>query len=77
MKDKVYEFWYTDCIHESTAACISLHRTKKGAEMAMEFHKEQKRKEHEELYKDEEPDMIPFAFDGMGAWGVYEMELLE
>jgi len=76
MMDKVYEFWYTDC-NEGAAACISLHRTKKGAEMAMEFHKEQKRKKHEELYKDEEPDMIPFAFDGMSAWGVEERDIVE
>jgi hypothetical protein len=45
--------------------------------MAMEFHKEQKRKKHEELYKDEEPDMIPFAFDGMSAWGVEERDIVE
>lgn len=35
MTDKIYEFWYNDCIHESAAACISLHRTKKGAEMGI------------------------------------------
>ena len=52
--EKVYEFWYNDCIYESAAACISLHRTRNGAEIAMELHKEQKRKEFEELYKDEE-----------------------
>ena len=77
MTDKVYEFWYNDCIYDSAAACVSLHRTKKGAEMALAFHKEQKRKEHEELYKDEEPDMIPFKFDAMCAWGIKEREIVE
>ena len=76
MTDKVYEFWYNDCIYESAAACISLHRTKKGAEMAMEFHKEQKRKEHEELWKDE-PEEERFAFDSMCAWGVTERDIVE
>ena len=37
--DKVYEFWYNECIYESAAQCMSLHRTQKGAEMAMEYHK--------------------------------------
>lgn len=73
--EKVYEFWYNDCIYESAAACMSLHRTRKGAEMAMEFHKEQKRKEFEELYKDE--DDIDWTFDSMSAWGVSEREVVE
>ena len=73
--ETVYEFYYNDCIHESMAACISLHRTRKGAEMAMEFHKEQKRKEFEELYKDEED--IDWTFDSMCAWGVNERTVVE
>ena len=77
MIDKIWEFAYTDCIHESAMAAISLHRTKKGAETAMYLHKEQERKKHKELYKDEEPNIIPFEFDAMCAWGVYERELLE
>ena len=71
--ETVYEFWYNDCIYESVAGCISLHRTQKGAEMAMEFHKEQKRKEFEELYKDEED--IDWTFDSM--WGVEERTVVE
>jgi hypothetical protein len=74
--DKVYEFWYNDCIYESAAACISLHRSKKGAEMAMEFHKEDKRKEYEELYKDE-PENMKVAYDSGCAWGVQERKILE
>ncbi len=77
MTDKVYEFWYNDCIWESAAGCVSLHRTRKGAEMAMEFHKDQKRKEHEELYKDIEPHPDNCKFDDMCAWGVDERTVLE
>lgn len=76
MTDKVYEFWYNNCIYESAAACMSLHRTKKGAEMAMEFHKEEKRKEYEELYKDE-PEYMRVAYDSMCAWGVEERTIVE
>ena len=75
MADKVYEFWYNACIHESVGGCISLHRTKKGAELAMEFHKEQKRKEFEELWKDEKG--IDWSFDSMCAWGVEKRIILE
>lgn len=71
--EKIYEFWYTDCIYEDKGSCISLHRTLKGAEIAMEFHKEEKRKEFEELYKDEED--IDFEFDDMCAWGVRERQI--
>ena len=79
MKDKVYEFWYNDCIYESVAACISLHRTKKGAEIAMEFHKEEKRKEFEEYLKDEDDKTLHYygKFDDMCVWGVREREILE
>jgi hypothetical protein len=52
-----------------------LHKTRKGAEMAMEFHKEQKRKEFEEMYKDEED--IDWTFDSMCEWGVEERTVLE
>ena len=74
--DIVYEFWYNDCIYESAAACMSLHRTKRGAEIALSFHKEQVRKEHEELWKDE-PEGETFPFDSMCAWGVREREVVE
>lgn len=73
--ETVFEFWYNDCIYESAAECISLHKTRKGAEMAMEFHKEQKRKEFEEMYKDEED--IDWTFDSMCEWGVEERTVIE
>ncbi len=45
--EEVYEFMYTSCIHESAAATLSIHRTRKGAEIAMEQHKYEKRKEYD------------------------------
>ena len=39
--DKVYEFWYNDDFYESAAQCMSLHRTREGAEKAMERHKKE------------------------------------
>lgn len=46
----VWAFLYCHCIHESSFGTVSLHKTEKGAEIAMEFHKENERKEHEEMY---------------------------
>lgn len=85
MIDKVYEFWYNDCIHESAGACISLHRTQKGAEMAMEFHKNERLKKWNETKKwrkehyGENYKLIE-SFSKFGddeAWGVEEREILE
>ena len=82
--DKVYEFWYTDCIHESAAACMSLHRTEKGAEIAMEFHKAEKLKEWEESdkwqkeeYGDKYEILKGSPFGTHEAWGVAEREIRE
>lgn len=38
MKEKIYVVMYNPMIHESCFACLSIHKTRKGAEMAMEFH---------------------------------------
>ena len=64
--DKVYEFWFNECTYESAAQCISLHKTRKGAEKAMEFHKKQIADEWERIG-------IP---DGM-RWGVSEWVIEE
>ncbi len=64
--DKVYEFWYNECIYESAAQCISLHKTRGGAERAMEFHKKQTEDEWEGIG-------IP---DSM-RWGVSEWTIEE
>jgi hypothetical protein len=66
----VYEFWFNPCIYEGTPGCVSLHHTRKGAEEAMKLHKEYKRKEFEELYKDEED--INWTYDSMYEWGIEE-----
>ncbi len=59
--DKVYEFWYNECIYESAAQCMSLHRTREGAEKAMERHKKQIADEWERIG-------IPYGM----RWGVSE-----
>jgi hypothetical protein len=44
---KIYEFLYCGCIHESSYATMSLHKTKAGAEKAMNAHKEKEKKKYE------------------------------
>ena len=76
----VYEFLYNSDCCESAAATMSIHKTKKGAEMAMEFHKAEKQKQWDEMRKlDEENDpeyWKEFKWDFDQWWGVRECELL-
>lgn len=76
---KVYEFGYNSCIHESAMACMSLHKTKKGAEIAMEHHKNQARKEfaEREKYWKENNEDWGFEFGEHEAWAVYERDVVE
>ena len=76
MTDKVYEFWYNSCIHESAAACISLHKTKKGAEMALDFHKEEQKRFWRKCYPSIKEQMeMPFGM--FEEWGVAERDIAE
>lgn len=61
--DKVYEFWYNECIYDSDAQCISLHKTREGAEKAMERHK----KETEDEWKRMGLKIPDYMF-----WGIEE-----
>ena len=71
----VYEFLYNSDCCEGAASTVSIHKTKKGAEMAMEFHKNEKLKEWEKECKEDPPTKeYPFDFDQW--WGVHECELL-
>jgi hypothetical protein len=77
MKDNVFLAMYNPMIHESTFGVISVHKTRKGAEMAVEFHKDSMRKEHNEFLKDRDPkdDFDYGEFDRFLAWNVYEIKL--
>jgi len=70
----VYAFLYNSCIYESAYATMSLHTTRKGAEMAMEFHKAQKEKEHWEIYNRPD-DYYTNPFGEHEAWAVDEIEV--
>lgn len=67
---------YNPMIYESSFGIISIHRTERGAQMAMEFHKEEQRKEWLAMYptKDEQEE-YPFA--SFESWKVGTAELLD
>ena len=69
--DKVYEFWYMENIFEGAPECISLHRTKKGAEVAMAYHKEEVKRITIALMGDN------WDWDFGKEWGVREREVEE
>lgn len=68
----VYAFKYCPCIYESAYGTISLHATKKGAEIAMEFHKNEALEDHKRIYGDDED----FEFGQFEHWVVDEVEIL-
>ena len=76
----VYEFLYNSDCCESAAATISIHKTKKSAEMAMEFHKAEKQKQWDEmrkLYEENDPEYWKeFKWDFDQWWGIRECELI-
>jgi hypothetical protein len=78
MNDTVFLAMFNPMIHESSFGIISVHKTRKGAEMAIEFHKEEERKEHNEFLKDRDSkdDFDYGSFDQFKAWQVYEIKLL-
>lgn len=71
---RVYEFVYSSCIHEDSGHTVSIHKTRRGAEMVLEFHKNELKKEWDEMYAYYEP---PCEFGYMEDWRVRETEIKE
>ena len=71
--DIVYEFLYNSSCCESASSTVSIHRTRKGAEIAMEFHRNEKKTEYEELFaNDDEVYKVEFPYDYDQWWGIRE-----
>jgi len=79
----VYEFLYNSDCCESGPSTISIHKTRKGAEIAMEFHKNEKKLEYEKQYKECQLEgwstdwFEEYPFDHDQWWGIVETELKE
>jgi hypothetical protein len=50
-KKPLYAFLYNPMIHESGYITVSIHRTREGAEKALEWHKNECREEWKTLYE--------------------------
>lgn len=73
--DKVFAFMYNPMIEESAYATVSLHRTRRGAEMAMEFHRNEVYKEWKEIYPYKEEE--PYEFGTFESWIIAELNVAE
>ena len=75
-QDKIYEALYNPMTEESAYRTLSLHRTREGAEKAIEDHKKIVREEEDSIWDNEE-DRIRFPWDGFKDWQIRETELLD
>lgn len=74
----IYSASYLECIYEGSWYTLSTHKTRKGAEIAMEFHKDGCRKEHDEYMKSPIHDGVPpIKFGEFERWNVFDSELQE
>lgn len=72
----IYIAMYNPMIYESSYGVLSVHKTQKGAEMAIEFDKEERRREWLEIYSTKaEQDEYPFG--KFESWVVRVDKLME
>ena len=71
---KIYEALYNPMIHESASATLSIHKTLKGAEMAIEFNKNETQREWAETIQNN-PAMEESEWNFCRWWGIREVEL--
>lgn len=73
----VYAFQYCPCVHESSYGVVSLHRTQKGAEMALEFHRNMEQQKYDEYHKEISEDIsdFPYDFGQFEGWRVKKIEI--
>ena len=79
-KMKVWKFMYNSSCHESAYATISIHKTKEGAESAMNKHMESIKDKHEKEeaeYKLSCPNGVDFPWNYDQDWKIEEIELLD
>ena len=64
----IYSACYNDCIYESAFATLSLHKSKAGAELAIQKHKQQQA----ELAKETKTEIQSWQ-----VWDVFKHQLLD
>ena len=71
----VYEFLYNPSTCENVSQTVSIHKTLRGAEMAMEFHKNEVLEEWKQGCS-EYPSAKEYPFDFHQDWSVRKSELM-
>jgi len=86
---KIFAAMYNPMIYESSFGILSLHKTRKGAEMAMEFHKAECKKEwdeqmewEKERFKNEKKEVQEewlgsSKFGQFESWDIFEYDVNE
>lgn len=73
--NKLFEFVYCGMTEESSYSTISIHRTREGAEKAMNKHKENAHQEWKKNYP--VGSYEPFPFGRFEDWDVKEIEITD
>jgi len=72
----IYLASYLECIHDGSWATLSVHETRKGAEMATEHHKNECRKEYKETQEFCKREGITCTeFGETERWNIFEEKL--
>ena len=77
---KVYGAMYNHMTPESTATPVSLHKSKEGAQMVLDFHKQKIKQEHDEWLQEmlkDDPEFDDLGWDFLKEWYVEEFEVKE
>jgi hypothetical protein len=91
VQDTLYAFLYNPMIHESGYITVSIHRTREGAEKALEWHKKEElrkfNEEMDELRKEMREKANPeeyieiyiatFKFNPDRCWKIEEIKILD
>ena len=79
MKDTIWVFYYNPMVYESSAAAISFHRTEKGAQIALEFHKNEEMKKWNEYlsFLDNEAKQWCGVFGEHESWFIKEETIID
>lgn len=72
---KIYQALYNYCEPEGSFETISIHRSKEGAEKAIENHKKEQYEIWETIYVKDKNER--FVFGEFEKWKINETELLE
>ena len=74
---KVYLARYCPCIFESSYGTLSIHKTREGAENAMNNHRNEELKSFTEMLEGSKNDDFDLVFGEHEGWDVKEEDLLD